>query len=49
MEDLRTAADNCPLPILRKDFILDEVQVLEARAAGASAVLLIVGFWGRLD
>jgi len=42
MEDLRTAADNCSLPILRKDFILDEVQVLEARAAGASAVLLIV-------
>ena len=49
MEDLRTAADNCSLPILRKDFILDEVQVLEARAAGASGVLLIVGFWGRLD
>jgi indole-3-glycerol phosphate synthase len=42
MEDLRTAADNCSLPILRKDFILDEVQVLEARAAGAAAVLLIV-------
>src|SRR4051794_7825254 len=39
MEDLRTAADNCSLPILRKDFILDEVQVLEARAAGASAGL----------
>ena len=47
MEDLRTAADNCSLPILRKDFILDEVQVLEARAAGASAVLLIVRVLGR--
>src|SRR4051794_17364944 len=46
MEDLRTAADNCSLPILRKDFILDEVQVLEARAAGASAVLLIVRVLG---
>jgi indole-3-glycerol phosphate synthase len=46
VEDLRTAADNCSLPILRKDFILDEVQVLEARAAGASAVLLIVRVLG---
>jgi indole-3-glycerol phosphate synthase len=42
MQDLRTAAERCPLPLLRKDFILDEVQILEARAAGASAVLLIV-------
>jgi indole-3-glycerol phosphate synthase len=42
VEDLRTAADNCSLPILRKDFILEEIQVLEARAAGAAAVLLIV-------
>jgi indole-3-glycerol phosphate synthase len=47
IEDLRTAARRCDLPILRKDFILDEVQVLEARAAGAAAVLLIVRVLGR--
>jgi indole-3-glycerol phosphate synthase len=47
VQDLRDAASRCPLPLLRKDFILDEVQVLEARAAGASAVLLIVRALGQ--
>ena len=42
IQDLRAAAGSSPVPVLRKDFILDPVQILEARAAGAAAVLLIV-------
>jgi len=42
LEDLSRVARAVALPVLRKDFIIDELQILEARAAGASAVLLIV-------
>src|SRR5712671_5278517 len=42
LEDLAQVASAVTVPVLRKDFILDELQLLEARAAGASAVLLIV-------
>lgn len=42
LEDLARVTSAVPLPALRKDFILDELQLFEARAAGASAILLIV-------
>lgn len=42
LDDLRAVTAAVTVPCLRKDFILDELQILEARAAGASAVLLIV-------
>jgi indole-3-glycerol phosphate synthase len=42
LENLRRAYSSTRLPCLRKDFIVDEFQVLEARANSADAILLIV-------
>ena len=42
LDDLRAVRAAVDVPVLRKDFIADEYQLLEARAAGADLALLIV-------
>ena len=42
LDNLRIASERVKIPCLRKDFIVDEIQLLEARAYGGDAALLIV-------
>lgn len=42
LKDVKAAIASNPVPVLRKDFIVDAWQVYESRAAGADAILLIV-------
>jgi indole-3-glycerol phosphate synthase len=42
LDDLREVKSTVDLPVLRKDFIVDEYQVYESAIAGADAILLIV-------
>jgi indole-3-glycerol phosphate synthase len=47
LSDLIGARAGVPLPVLRKDFTIDELDVIEAAAAGADAILLIAAILTR--
>lgn len=42
LEDMRSVREAISIPVLRKDFIIDPIQIVEARAAGADAILIIM-------
>ena len=49
LDDLRRVREAVEVPLLRKDFTIDDYQLWEARAAGADAVLLIVSILGTTE
>lgn len=49
LEYIRTVKEHTTLPVLRKDFIIDEYQVYESAAAGADAILLIAEILSRQE
>jgi indole-3-glycerol phosphate synthase len=49
LSNLKTASSTTAIPCLRKDFIVDEYQIVEARAHGADAILLIAAALSDAD